>query len=87
VRFPHGQRILVTLINDTMMEHPIHLHGMLTELENQQGRLRPLKQTVNVQPAEKLRDYVNATELGRWALHCHLAYHMDAGMFTSAVVA
>ena len=87
VRFPHGQRILVTLVNDTMMEHPIHLHGMLTELENHQGRLRPLKQTVNVKPAEKLRYYVNATELGRWALHCHLAYHMDAGMFTSAVVA
>ena len=87
VRFPHGQRILVTLINDTMMEHPIHLHGMLTELENQKGRLRPLKQTVNVKPAEKLQYYVNATELGRWAYHCHLLYHMDAGMFTSAVVA
>jgi FtsP/CotA-like multicopper oxidase with cupredoxin domain len=87
VRFPHGQRILVTLINDTMMEHPIHLHGMLVELENQKGRLRPLKQTVSVKPAEKLRYYVNATELGRWAYHCHLLYHMDAGMFTSAVVA
>lgn len=87
VRFPHGQRILVTLINDTMMEHPIHLHGLLTELENQKGRLRPLKHTVNVKPAEKLQYYVNATELGRWAYHCHLLYHMDAGMFTSAVVA
>jgi CopA family copper-resistance protein len=87
VRFPHGQRILVTLINDTMMEHPIHLHGMLTEIENQKGRLRPLKHTVNVKPAEKLQYYVNATELGRWAYHCHLLYHMDAGMFTSAVVA
>ncbi|MDE2051609.1 MAG: copper resistance system multicopper oxidase [Gammaproteobacteria bacterium] len=87
VRFPHGQRILVTLINDTMMEHPIHLHGMLTELENQKGKLRPLKHTVNVKPAEKLQYYVNATELGRWAYHCHLIYHMDAGMFTSAVVA
>lgn len=87
VRFPHGQRILVTLVNDTMMEHPIHLHGMLTELENHQRRLRPLKHTVNVKPAEKLRYYVNATELGRWALHCHLIYHMEAGMFTSAVVA
>lgn len=87
VRFPHGQRLLVTLINDTMMEHPIHLHGMLTELENQQGRLRPLKHTVNVKPAERLQYYVNATELGRWAYHCHLLYHMDAGMFTTAVVA
>lgn len=87
VRLPYGQRILVTLINDTMMEHPIHLHGMLTELENQEGRLRPLKHTVNVKPAEKLQYYVNATELGRWAYHCHLLYHMDAGMFTTAVVA
>lgn len=87
VRLPYGQRLLVTLINDTMMEHPIHLHGMLTELENQKGRLRPLKHTVNVKPAEKLQYYVNATELGRWAYHCHLLYHMDAGMFTTAVVA
>lgn len=87
VRFPHGHRILVTLINDTMMEHPIHLHGMLTELENRHGRLRPLKHTVNVKPAEKLRYYVNASELGRWAYHCHLLYHMDAGMFTTAIVA
>lgn len=87
VRFPHGQRILVTLINDTMMEHPIHLHGMLTELENRKDGLRPLKHTVNVKPAEKLQYYVDATELGRWAYHCHLLYHMDAGMFTSAVVA
>ena len=86
VRFPHGQRLLVTLINDTMMEHPIHLHGMLTELENRKDRLRPLKHTVNVKPAEKLQYYVNATELGRWAYHCHLLYHMDAGMFTTAVV-
>ncbi len=86
-RFPYGQRILVTLINDTMMEHPIHLHGMFTELENHKGRLRPLKHTVNVQPAEKLQYYVNATELGRWAYHCHLLYHMEAGMFTTAVIA
>jgi CopA family copper-resistance protein len=86
VRFPHGQRIRVTLINDTMMEHPIHLHGMFTELENHHGRQRPLKHTVSVKPSEKLHYYVNATELGRWAYHCHLLYHMEAGMFTSAVV-
>ena len=87
VRFPHGQRIRVTLINDTMMEHPIHLHGMFTELENHHGRLRPLKHTVSVKPGEKLHYYVNATEVGRWAYHCHLLYHMEAGMFTSAIVA
>ena len=87
VRFPYGQRIRVTLINDTMMEHPIHLHGMFSELENHQGRLRPLKHTVSIKPAEKLHYYVNATEPGRWAYHCNLLYHMEAGMFTSAIVA
>ena len=87
VRFPYGQRIRVTLINDTMMEHPIHLHGMFTELDNHRGRLRPLKHTISVKPAEKLQYYVNATEAGRWAYHCHLLYHMEAGMFTTAVVA
>lgn len=87
VRFPYGQRIRVTLINDTMMEHPIHLHGMFTELDNHKGRLRPLKHTVSVKPGEKLQYYVNATEIGRWAYHCHLLYHMEAGMFTTAVVA
>jgi FtsP/CotA-like multicopper oxidase with cupredoxin domain len=87
VRFPYGQRIRVTLINDTMMEHPIHLHGMFTELDNHKGRLRPLKHTISVKPAEKLQCYVNATEIGRWAYHCHLLYHMEAGMFTSAIVA
>ncbi|MDE3152828.1 MAG: copper resistance system multicopper oxidase [Gemmatimonadota bacterium] len=87
VRFPSGQRILVTLVNDTMMEHPIHLHGMFTELDNHHDRLRPLKHTVIVKPGEKLHYYVNATELGRWAYHCHMLYHMEAGMFTTAVVA
>ena len=87
VRFPYGQRVRVTLINDTMMEHPIHLHGMFTELENHHGRLRPLKHTVSVKPGEKLHYYVNATEIGRWAYHCHLLYHMEGGMFTTAVVA
>lgn len=87
VRFPHGQRIRVTLINDTMMEHPIHLHGLWSELENHHGRLRPLKHTISVKPGEKLHYYVNADALGRWAYHCHLLYHMEAGMFTSAVVA
>ncbi|HEX4024890.1 MAG TPA: copper resistance system multicopper oxidase [Steroidobacteraceae bacterium] len=87
VRFPYGQRIMVTLINDTMMEHPIHLHGLFTELDNHRGRLRPLKHTISVKPGEKLHYFVNATEIGRWAYHCHLLYHMAAGMFTSAVIA
>jgi CopA family copper-resistance protein len=87
VRFPYGQRIRVTLINDTMMEHPIHLHGLWSELDNGHGRLRPLKQTVSVKPGEKLHYFVQANALGRWAYHCHLLYHMEAGMFTTAIVA
>ncbi len=88
VRYPYGQRIWVTLINDTMMEHPIHLHGLFTELDNTDDyRRRPLKHTVSVKPGEKLHYYLTANELGRWAYHCHLLYHMEAGMFTSAVVA
>ncbi|NKF22978.1 copper resistance system multicopper oxidase [Solimonas marina] len=88
VRLPYGQRILVTLINDTMMEHPIHLHGMFTELHNSADhRRRPLKHTVSVKPGEKLHYWVTADERGRWAYHCHLLYHMEAGMFTSAEVA
>jgi CopA family copper-resistance protein len=87
VRFPYGQRIEVTLVNDTMMEHPIHLHGLFTELDNHRGRLRPLKHTISIKPGEELHYFVNATEAGRWAYHCHLLYHMCAGMFTSAVIA
>ena len=87
VRFPYGQRLWVTLINDTMMEHPIHLHGLFTELDSRADRLRPLKHTVSVKPGEKVHYYVTANERGRWAYHCHLLYHMEAGMFTSAVVA
>jgi CopA family copper-resistance protein len=87
VRYPYGQRIWVTLINDTMMEHPIHLHGLFTELDSRPDRLRPLKHTVNVKPGEKVHYYLTANELGRWAYHCHLLYHMEAGMFTSAIIA
>ncbi|MEJ2730105.1 MAG: copper resistance system multicopper oxidase [Deltaproteobacteria bacterium] len=87
VRFPSGQRIWVTLINDTMMEHPIHLHGLFTELDSRPDRLRPLKHTVSVKPGEKMHYYLTANELGRWAYHCHLLYHMEAGMFTTAVIA
>jgi len=87
VRYPYGQRIWVTLINDTMMEHPIHLHGLFTELDSRPDRLRPLKHTVNVKPNEKVHYYLTANELGRWAYHCHMLYHMSAGMFTSAIIA
>ena len=75
-----GERVRLTLINDTMMEHPIHLHGMFQQLENGQGDRLPSKHTVIVKPGEKL-SYLFTAEPGRWAFHCHLLYHMEMGMF------
>ena len=77
----HGERVRLTFVNDTMMEHPIHLHGMWMELENGAGSLLPRKHTVNVKPAERLSVLVTADAPGLWALHCHILNHMDMGMF------
>jgi len=76
-----GDRVRFVLINDTMMEHPIHLHGLWSELENGHGEYRPYKHTINVKPGEKLSYLVSADTPGRWAYHCHLLYHMELGMF------
>jgi FtsP/CotA-like multicopper oxidase with cupredoxin domain len=81
-----GERVRFVLINDTMMEHPIHLHGLWSELENGSGELSPYKHTVNVKPAERVSYLVSADTPGRWAFHCHLLYHMSAGMFRTVVV-
>ncbi len=81
IRFRHGERLRLVMINDTMMEHPIHLHGMWMELENGHGDRIPRKHTVSVKPAERLSVLISVDAPGRWALHCHLLYHMDAGMF------
>ncbi len=87
VRIKLGERIRFVLINDTMMEHPIHLHGFIFSLENGQGDQLPLKHTVNVKPGERLSFVFDADTPGRWAFHCHLLYHMDAGMFRTVIVA
>jgi CopA family copper-resistance protein len=76
-----GERVRFVLINDTMMEHPIHLHGLWSELENGHGHYGPYKHTINVKPGEKLSYLVTADVPGRWAYHCHLLYHMESGMF------
>jgi CopA family copper-resistance protein len=83
----HGERLRLTLVNDTMMEHPIHLHGMFFELDNGAGDYRPRKHTVSVKPAERLTLLVTADEPGRWAFHCHLLYHMHMGMMRVVEVA
>ncbi len=76
-----NERVRFTLINDTMMEHPMHLHGLWSELDNGQGDHRPYKHTIIVKPGESLSFLVTADEPGRWAFHCHLLFHMDLGMF------
>ncbi|MBS0640896.1 MAG: copper resistance system multicopper oxidase [Proteobacteria bacterium] len=86
IRLKHNERVRFVLINDTMMEHPIHLHGLWSELENAHGQFRPYKHTVIVKPGEKLSYLVTADERGRWAYHCHLLYHMDMGMFRTVIV-
>ncbi len=81
IRFTHGERLRLVMVNDTMMNHPMHLHGMWMELENGQGTSIPRVHTVNVKPAERLSLLITADALGRWAFHCHLLYHMEVGMF------
>jgi len=87
IRFNHGERLRITLVNDSMMIHPIHLHGMWSELVDEHGQFMVRKHTAMVQPAQRLSYLVTADALGRWAYHCHLLYHMEAGMFREVVVA
>jgi CopA family copper-resistance protein len=81
-----GERVRFILVNDTMMAHPIHLHGLWSELENGAGDMRPYKHTINVKPGERLSYLISADTPGRWAYHCHLLYHMESGMFRSVIV-
>lgn len=87
IRFYKDERLRLILVNDTMMEHPIHLHGMWMELENGAGELTPRKHTLNVKPGERVSALITADAEGSWAFHCHLLYHMDAGMFRVVKVA
>jgi len=87
IELKRGERVRFTLINDTMMEHPMHLHGLWSELENGHGEYRPYKHTIIIKPGERVSFLVNADEPGRWAFHCHLLYHMEAGMFREVRVA
>lgn len=86
VHFRHGERLRVILHNDTMMTHPMHLHGMWSELESPDGKFQVRRHTLPVQPAQRISFLVTADALGRWAWHCHLMFHMDGGMFREVVV-
>jgi len=87
IRLTEGERVRVVMVNDTMMEHPIHLHGMWMQLENGGGAYAPRKHTIIVRPGERVSALVTADAPGQWAFHCHLLYHMEAGMFRKVVVA
>jgi CopA family copper-resistance protein len=77
----HGERVRFVLVNDTMMEHPIHLHGMWSDLENEAGEFQVRKHTIAMPPGTRRSFRVTADALGPWAFHCHLLYHMESGMF------
>jgi CopA family copper-resistance protein len=81
LRLRYGERMRFVLVNDTMMEHPIHLHGMWSDLEDENGAFHMRKHTISMPPGTKRAYRVTADALGRWAYHCHLAFHMEAGMF------
>ncbi len=80
LRLNYGERMRIVLVNDTMMSHPIHLHGMWSDLEDENGNFHLRKHTIDIPPGTKRSYRVRADALGRWAYHCHLLYHMEAGM-------
>lgn len=81
VRLGYGERLRFVLVNDTMMTHPVHLHGMWSDLEDELGGFHLRKHTVDLPPGTRRTLRVRADALGRWAFHCHLLFHMAAGMF------
>ncbi|MBD8575834.1 copper resistance system multicopper oxidase [Pseudomonas syringae] len=77
----YGERVRIVLVNDTMMTHPIHLHGLWSDLEDEHGQFQVRKHTLDMPPGARRSYRVTADALGRWAYHCHLLYHMETGMF------
>lgn len=81
VTLRYGERVRIVLVNDTMMTHPIHLHGMWSDLEDEEGNFLVRKHTIDMPPGTRRSYRVTADALGRWAYHCHLLFHMETGMF------
>ena len=86
IRVAYGDRVRIKYINTTMMAHPMHLHGMFVELENGQTERMPRKHVTVVPPGKEVSVVVTADEPGEWPFHCHLLYHMEAGMMTRFIV-
>lgn len=86
IRLERNERVRVTLVNDTMMQHPIHLHGHFFELVNGHAGNHPMKHTVNVAPGGRLSFDLTADAPGDWAFHCHMMMHMHSGMFNVVTI-
>ena len=86
LRFNYGERLRIVLVNDSMMTHPIHLHGMWSDLEDEHGNFHVRKHTIDMPPGSRRSYRVRADALGQWAYHCHLLYHMEAGMMRTVEV-
>jgi len=86
VRLKYGERVRFTFVNQTMMSHPMHLHGMWMQLDTGKKKFNPLKHVVNVPPGQTLSVDVPADAMGEWAFHCHLLYHMTTGMMRKVIV-
>ncbi|MDX8127589.1 copper resistance system multicopper oxidase [Methylomonas sp. OY6] len=86
IRVKFGERIRFTYVNETMMNHPIHIHGLWQYLDNGNGMYNPKKHVINVKPGQTVSVDVPADAEGEWAFHCHLLYHMDTGMFRKLIV-
>ncbi|HUX33383.1 MAG TPA: copper resistance system multicopper oxidase [Gemmatimonadaceae bacterium] len=87
IRLQHGERVRLRFVNETMMDHPMHLHGMFTELQTGTDPARaPRKHTISIPPGTTIESHFTALETGVWAFHCHLLYHMMTGMMTRVVI-
>ncbi len=86
IQFEFGERVRVKLVNETMMNHPIHLHGLWQVLQNGQKNYAPKKHTINVPPKQTVTVEIPVDNRGRWAFHCHILYHMATGMFREVEV-
>jgi FtsP/CotA-like multicopper oxidase with cupredoxin domain len=86
LKVTHGERLRITFVNETMMAHPMHLHGMFFELDQGMGDRNPLKHTVLVPPGQSASILLTADAFGKWALHCHLLFHMLSGMMSEMIV-
>ena len=86
IKLQYGERVRFKFVNETMMSHPMHLHGMWSILDTGAGKWNPIKHTISVAPGTTLYTETEVDAIGEWAFHCHLSYHADTGMFRKIVV-